>query len=94
MSLNKHTVLGCAAILLWSSVVALLRHVSEQFGPIGGAALVYSLSSLFLLGSVGTPDLKTIPKRYLLGGGALFVAYETCMALSLGFANSRTQAIG
>jgi hypothetical protein len=44
---HKYTLYGIAAILLWSCLVALLRDVSELFGPIGGAALMYSVSTLF-----------------------------------------------
>ena len=93
MTNQKHTALGCVAIILWSAVVALLRHVTEQFGPIGGAALIYSVSSLFLLKFIGIPNIRRTSKRYLLIGGLLFVCYEICLSLSLGFANNRSQAI-
>ena len=45
----KATLLGLLAILLWSSVVGLIRSVSEGLGPIGGAAMIYSVSAVFLL---------------------------------------------
>lgn len=43
--------------------------------------------------TVGFPNLRQIPRRYLLAGSVLFVSYEICLALSLGYAASRQQAI-
>jgi EamA-like transporter family. len=74
-------------------MVGLIRGVSEGLGPVGGAAMIYSLSGLLLLFTVGFPDLRTFTRRYLLAGCVLFVSYEICLALSLGFAATRQQAI-
>jgi drug/metabolite transporter (DMT)-like permease len=89
----KFTLAGCAAIVLWSLTVGLLRNVAEQLGPIGGAAMIYSVSSLFLIVTLGTPRLPSFSTRYLLIGGGLFVSYEICLSLALGMANNRLQAI-
>ncbi|ENM5905181.1 aromatic amino acid DMT transporter YddG [Vibrio mimicus] len=90
---HKHTLYGIAAILLWGSLMALTRRVAEEFSPIGGAALIYTVSTLFLLFTIGVPRLKAGSARYVLIGGALFVSYEICLALALGMANDRLQAI-
>ena len=74
-------------------MVGLIRGVSEGLGPVGGAAMIYSLSGLLLIFTVGFPNLRQIPRRYLLAGSVLFVSYEICLALSLGFAATRQQAI-
>lgn len=93
MTQKKATLMGLIAIVLWSAIVGLIRSVSEGFGAIGGAALIYTLSSLLLLLTVGFPKIKTFPRRYLIIGSVLFVCYELCLSLSLGFANTSTQAI-
>ncbi|ENM5913003.1 aromatic amino acid DMT transporter YddG [Vibrio mimicus] len=90
---HKHTLYGIAAILLWGSLMALTRRVAEEFSPIGGAALIYTVSTLFLLFTMGVPRLKAGSARYVLIGGVLFVSYEICLALALGMANDRLQAI-
>ncbi|MEK6164041.1 aromatic amino acid DMT transporter YddG [Vibrio cholerae] len=90
---HKHTLYGVAAILLWGSLMALTRRVAEEFSPIGGAALIYTVSTLFLLFAMGMPRLKAGSSRYILIGGALFVSYEICLALALGMASDRLQAI-
>lgn len=87
------TCAGLMAVLLWGTVVGLIRSVSERFGPIGGAALIYTVGSLFLVLLLGLPRVGTFPRRYLLSGSVLFVAYEICLSLSLGFAANRGQAI-
>lgn len=79
--------------ILWSTMVGLIRGVSEGLGAVGGAAMIYSLSGLLLIFTVGFPNLRQIPRRYLLAGSVLFVSYEICLALSLGYAASRQQAI-
>ncbi|WP_313519515.1 aromatic amino acid DMT transporter YddG [Pseudomonas sp.] len=87
------TLCGLMAVLLWSTATGLIRHVAQSLGPIGGAALLYSLGAVLLLIFVGRPRLRSFPRLYLLLGCLLFVAYELCFSLSLGFANSGKQAI-
>lgn len=89
----KATLIGLIAILLWSAIVGLIKSVSEGFGPIAGAALIYSCSAILLLFSVGFPNLKKFPRRYVIIGSVLFVCYELCLSLSLGFTHSGRQAI-
>jgi len=90
---HRYTLFGVVAILLWGCLMGLTRTVAEQFGPIGGAALIYSVASLFLLGVMGVPKFRGFSLRYVLIGGTLFVSYEICLALALGMANSRHQAL-
>lgn len=90
---NAATLCGLAAILLWSTVVGLIRGVSEAFGAIGGAALIYTVGAALLVLLLGRPRLRGFPRVYLLLGSLLFVAYEWCLSLSLGFAHNRAQAI-
>ncbi|WP_175886818.1 aromatic amino acid DMT transporter YddG [Burkholderia contaminans] len=90
---NKATLAGLGAVLLWASVVALVRGVSERLGATGGAAMIYTVASTLLLFTIGFPDLGKFPKKYLLWGGLLFVAYELCLSLSIGYASNGRQAI-
>lgn len=93
MDRKRATLIGLAAILLWSTMVGLIRSVSEWLGPVGGAAMIYTLSGLLCLVTVGFPDIKRFSPRYLIAGSVLFVSYEICLALSLGYAATRAQAI-
>lgn len=89
----KATLIGLLAVAFWSAIVGLIRGVSESFGATGGAALIYTVGSALLLCSVGPTRLSQLPRRYLIVGGTLFVAYEWCLSLSLGYANDARQAI-
>jgi len=89
----RFTLYGCIAILAWSCLLGIARLVTENLGPVGGAAMLYSLSSVFLFIVVGIPKLSYFSLKYLVLGGAMFVCYEIFLALSLGYANSRSQAI-
>lgn len=93
MNTKKATLVGLIAILLWSLIVALIKDVSSHFGAVGGAALIYTLASIFLFFSVGWTRLKSFPKNYLIWGALLFVAYEICLSLSIGYSNNNRQAI-
>ena len=94
MSTQKNaTLIGLVAILLWSSLVGLIRSVSEGLGATGGAAMIYTLASALLLVTVGFARLRSMPRAYLCWGSLLFVSYELCMALSIGYAHSGRQAI-
>lgn len=87
------TLIGLIAVALWSAIVGLIRGVSESFGATGGAALIYTLGAAMLWFTVGPTRVSQLPRRYLVVGGTLFVAYEWCLALSLGYANDARQAI-
>ncbi|MDA0106785.1 aromatic amino acid DMT transporter YddG [Vibrio sp. La 4.2.2] len=90
---NKYTLFGVAAILLWSTLMALTRNIAELFGPIGGAAMLYTVSTISLAMVMGVPKLSDFNRKYLLLGGALFISYEIFLALALGMANDRHQAM-
>lgn len=90
---KKATLIGLIAILLWSAIVGLIKSVSEGFGPVGGAALIYTCSALLLLLTIGFPKIHTFPRSYLIIGSVLFVCYELCLSLSLGFTHNGRQAI-
>lgn len=89
---NRATLYGLLAILLWSSVIGLVRSVSEGLGPIGGAATIYSVSAVFLLLVHGLPRLCSSPRLYLIVGSSLFVSYEICLSLSLRMLSVRKAA--
>ncbi|MFZ3617688.1 aromatic amino acid DMT transporter YddG [Leclercia barmai] len=90
---KKATLIGLIAILLWSAIVGLIKSVSEGFGPVGGAALIYSCSAVLLLFTIGFPKIQKFPLSYLIIGSVLFVCYELCLSLSLGFTHNGRQAI-
>ena len=79
MNSKTATLIGLLAILLWSLIVALIKEVSTQFGAVGGAALIYTLASIFLLLSVGWTPLKSFPKTYLIWGALSIVVYLVLM---------------
>jgi drug/metabolite transporter (DMT)-like permease len=90
---TRATLIGLLAVLLWSSVVGLLRSVSQALGPTGGAAALYTLASLLLLATVGLGKVGAFPRAYLVWGSLLFVSYEICLSLSIGYAHTNRQAI-
>lgn len=92
-STQRATAFGLIAILLWSTSVGLLRSISEHFGPVGGAALIYSVSALCLCLARGLPKVSKMSCRYLWIGGALFVTYEIFLALAIGLAHTRGQSL-
>lgn len=87
------TVCGLVAIVMWSTAAGLIRSISETFGVIGGAALIYSIGAVLLIALLGRPRVRGSSMFYLVSGGGLFVLYEVCMSLSLGYASSHQQAI-
>ena len=93
MNVNRATTIGLTAIVLWSTIVGLIRSVTGELGAVGGAAMIYTVSSFILLLVIGFPKISIFPRKYLFCGGLLFVAYELCLSLSVGFAKSDTQAI-
>ena len=92
-SVRGATVCGLLALLVWSCAPGLMRSISQEFGPIGGAALMYSFGAALLFMIFGRPKLRNTSRLYLLCGSVLFVTYEVCLALALGYANNSEQSI-
>lgn len=93
MSATKATLIGLVSILFWSASVGSIRIVTQMLGPLGGASLLYTASSLFLYLSFGFPKLSTFPRTYLYVASVLFCAYEICFSLSLGYAADGRQTV-
>lgn len=91
--LEPPTLIGMSAVLMWSATIGLFRGVAEVFGPVGGAALIFTTAAIFALLHAGRAAFVGIPKRYLWTGGALFVSYEVALALAVGYTTTREQAL-
>lgn len=92
-SVRKATLIGLCAILFWGALVGLIRVVAENFGATLGAALLYTGAAAVLWVIRRPRGVRDFPRRYLLICGALFVFYELCLGLSVGFAADARQAI-
>jgi len=55
--------------------------------------LIYSCSAVLLLFTIGFPKIQKFPVSYLIIGSVLFVCYELCLSLSLGFTHCGRQGI-
>jgi len=93
MSRNLATLIGVSAIIMWSSVMGLIKKVSMLFGPSLGITLIYSLSAIILYPIFGFPNLKNISKIFLLITTTLFVLYEILFSYAIGLSTSEQQAI-
>ncbi|ADO43166.1 aromatic amino acid DMT transporter YddG [Ketogulonicigenium vulgare] len=91
--IDPPTLVGMSAILMWSATVGLYRNISEIFGPIGGSALIFTVSGIVALIHAGPKAFRGHSPRYLLIGGAMFVTYEIALALAVGFAQTRAQSV-
>lgn len=93
MDKNKATLIGMSAIVLWSTLIGLVRSVSEALGPVGGAATIYTASTALMIATSGLPRIGSFPRPYLIVGSSLFVLYEVFLSLSVGYADNGRQAI-
>ncbi len=90
---KKATMIGLIAVLLWSSIVGLIRGVSESFGATGGAALMYTMGAILLSFTVGFTKVRQFSTRYLIWGSVVFVSYELCLYFYVGYALDGNKAI-
>lgn len=90
---NRYTWLGLSSILIWASLVGIVKLVTEVLSPVQGVALIYTFSALFIVAVTGMPRIAQMPKAYLLGCGALFVAYEVLFLVSIALSQNRDQVM-
>lgn len=94
--IRRATLIGLIAVVCWSCTVGLMRSVSEALGALGGAAVLYSVSALFVTQVKGVPSraqLRGVSRVYLVVCGALFAFYEICLSVAIGLAHDRPQSL-
>ncbi|WP_441365752.1 aromatic amino acid DMT transporter YddG [Acinetobacter lwoffii] len=92
-SVNLATWIGLSSILIWASLVAVVKLITESTSAVQGIALIYSFSSLAIFAFTGFPKITQMSKRYLLGCGALFVAYEILFLVAVAWSDNREQVM-
>lgn len=93
MNTTKANLHGVAAILMWSTLIALVRSVSQAFGVAGGTALIFTAGAIVLCLRQGFPNIRRMHPLYVWGCGAAFVLYEILMSQSIGLASSSSQTL-
>jgi drug/metabolite transporter (DMT)-like permease len=76
----------------------LARSISEQVGPLTAGVSVFVAGGVLLMVSLCFESrplsrLRSLPRAYLFGCGALFLMYTAALFLGLGLATGREQAI-
>lgn len=87
------TLIGLFAIVLWGFMAGLVRLVSESFGATLGSALIYTVGGMLLLIVRRPKPISQAPRKYLVAGGLMFIAYETSISLSIGLATTNAQSV-
>ncbi len=95
---NLSTAGGLAAIVLWSTTIAVARSLSEQLGPVTAAASVYLFGGIFCLVRLwksghGMRQYWELTPQYLFGCGFLFILYTVLLYLAVGLARDRAQVL-
>jgi drug/metabolite transporter (DMT)-like permease len=98
INLNRNTLSGLIAILLWSTTVGLARSISEQVGPLTAGASVYLtggvLASVWVLLRKNIfREFKRTSIKYLFVCGSLFLIYTISLFLALGLAKDHYQTL-
>lgn len=91
--MNRYTWMGLTSILIWASLVGVVKLVTESLSPVQGVALIYSFSAFFILAMTGLPKISQMSKAYLFGCGALFVGYEILFLVSIALSQNRDQVM-
>ena len=87
------TLIGLFAIVLWGFMAGLVRLVSESFGATLGSALIYTVGGMLLLIVRRPKPISQAPRKYLVAGGLMFIAYEASISLSIGLATTNAQSV-
>lgn len=93
MTKNIATLIGFSAILQWSSIVGLLKKISFSIGADVAVLCMYSLSAVLLFAIFRIPDLRKIPRPYLIFATFIFAIYELCFSYAIALAQTAQQAI-
>jgi drug/metabolite transporter (DMT)-like permease len=90
---QKYTWIGLSSILIWASLVAVVKLITDDLTPISGIALIYTFSAFAILILNKFPSIRQMPKSYLYGCGALFVGYEILFLIAIAFSHSHEEVL-
>jgi drug/metabolite transporter (DMT)-like permease len=87
-----------AAIVLWSTTIAVARSLSERLGPLTAGACVYLAGGVLCLlplawRGASRRQFLQLSWRYVFGCGFLFVLYTVLIYLAIGSASDRQQVL-
>ncbi|MCT9251488.1 hypothetical protein KTH35_16845 [Acinetobacter baumannii] len=93
MSRNLATLIGLSAILMWASLVGVIKYISLLMDSSLAITLIYTLSAILVIIFFKFPNFNEIPKNYLMLSSVLFVSYELCFSFAIALSNNSQQAI-
>ncbi|MBJ9984623.1 aromatic amino acid DMT transporter YddG [Acinetobacter sp. S40] len=93
MSKNIATLIGLSAIIMWASMVGLIKQVSTGISPALGITLIFSCSAVLVFTIFKWPDFKKISKKYLIFSTLLFAVCELCFSFAIALTKTSQQAI-
>ena len=93
MTKQTATLMGLGSILIWASLVAVVKLLTEALTPLSALALIYSFSAICIVASSGFPQVAQMPKAYLYGCGALFICYEVLFLSSVALSRHRDEVL-
>jgi drug/metabolite transporter (DMT)-like permease len=98
LQINRYTLCGFVAILLWSTTIAIIRSLTEQVGPITSAASIYLVAGFLSLIPLSysrdrIAQIRAFSRLYLFGCGVIFVFYMLAIYLAVGLARDRQQVL-
>lgn len=96
--LQPATLLGFLAVLLWSSMFAFSRLLTEALGTYATGAIIYILGGGLGLAVAsrqpfGLAQILRRPARYFLVCGPLFIGYMVFVYLAIGLAASHAEVV-
>ena len=91
--MHSATLMGLISLLIWSSLVGVVKLMTESLSPVLSIAMIYSISAWVIFCSCGRPKWQQMPKIYLWGCGGLFVAYEILFLLAISLTTNRDQVL-
>lgn len=89
---------GLAALAIWSTTAAFSRSMSESLGAMTAGSMVFLIGGglsllIALLRGQSPAAMLRLDRRYLLGCGAMFVAYMLCLYPAIAITLVRPRAV-